>query len=71
MLSWKPGDLGLIIVFICNKLCTLKHDFNFILCRAVYIVPGRLPGTQQASGKYMPVKLFLTLAYWSEIGESI
>lgn len=37
----RNADLGLIILFAFNKLCTLEHDFKSALFRAVYIGPRR------------------------------
>lgn len=35
MLIWKPRNVGLIIVFVFNKLYTLEHNFNFVLFIAI------------------------------------
>ena len=41
MLIWKPGDLGVVILFVFNKLYTLEHDLNFVLFIDICIGPRR------------------------------
>ena len=57
MLIWKSWHLGVIILFVFNKLYTLKHDFNFVLFRAVCIGTGRVPDTLQTLDKYFLIEL--------------